>query len=265
LSNLSCTLSQLKSMYRTFSSQYNLLPNAGWIVKEEQVSPQEMVVLNQELKRPGSCLDLGCGAGRLFPVLTGLQQDLVGIDVCPEAVDLAQESLRRCSCSNLEPGSLLECFGSDDRQRIFIADFTDISTFPAIISGRKFDNALCMRGAYDGILSEPDQIAFANVCRSMLKTGGRLFLSSLGLPFPVEALPDGWETFELFDRKNNFQENGLGLIMDSGSSVGKVPQYYSSREEVTTIFQKAGFQIEEVYRYDMLPQLIGEESIYVFS
>ncbi len=148
-------------------------------------------------------LDLGCGGGLLSEALAKVGADVVGIDLAPDLIKVAK--LHR-----LESGVQVEYRGQSAESLATEAPGT-------------FDAITCM----EMLEHVPDPAAILQACATLLKPGGRLFLSTLnrtpaafalaivGAEYIARLLPKGTHQYRDFIKPSELarwlREAGLEL------------------------------------------------------
>ncbi|HEX5756103.1 MAG TPA: bifunctional 2-polyprenyl-6-hydroxyphenol methylase/3-demethylubiquinol 3-O-methyltransferase UbiG [Arenimonas sp.] len=163
--------------------------------------------------RGARVLDVGCGGGLLSEALAGEGADVVALDLAPELIEIAKlhllESARKVdyrlqsveSLADSEPGS--------------------------------FDAITCM----EMLEHVPDPLSVIRACASLLKPGGRLFLSTLnrtpaafalaivGAEYIAGLLPKGTHDYQSFIRPSELAAwlRAAGLQLDDVSGLAYDP------------------------------------------
>jgi SAM-dependent methyltransferase len=197
-------------------------------------------------------LEIGCGSGRVLVPLARAGFEVVGIDVSPHMLALAQAKL------DATPGAHARLIQADMRDfRLERADF-DL----AIVAVKSF--------AY---LTEPDDQLRALTCmRAHLRPGGLLAMDFLH-PLPdwiaakpgsmkddlLQRVPDRGFTLSRIEsvvstdlaRQVRVIRSAYEVIADSGSPVTKRfvewPYRWTHRFEAEHLLERAGFMVEAVY------------------
>ncbi|WP_249040851.1 bifunctional 2-polyprenyl-6-hydroxyphenol methylase/3-demethylubiquinol 3-O-methyltransferase UbiG [Marilutibacter maris] len=164
-------------------------------------------------------LDVGCGGGLLSEALAGEGAEVTAIDLAPELVKVAR--LHR-----LETGVSV-----DYRQQ-------SVEALAAEMPAR-FDVITCM----EMLEHVPDPAAIVNACATLLKPGGRLFLSTLnrtaaafalaivGAEYVARVLPKGTHQYRDFIKPSELAAwlRAAGLQLEDVSGLAYEPWRNSAR------------------------------------
>lgn len=143
--------------------------------------------------RGAAVLDVGCGAGLLSEALAGGGADVVGLDLAPELIEIARLHLLETQAA--QP-SLRVVYRLQSAEALAAAQ-------PA-----SFDAITCM----EMLEHVPDPASVVHACATLLKPGGRLFVSTLnrtpaafalaivGAEYVAGLLPKGTHSYAQFIR-----------------------------------------------------------------
>jgi 2-polyprenyl-6-hydroxyphenyl methylase/3-demethylubiquinone-9 3-methyltransferase len=143
--------------------------------------------------RGAAVLDVGCGAGLLSEALAGEGAEVVALDLAPELIDIAKLHL-------LETQATRPMLRVDYRLQ-------SVESLATELPG-KFDAITCM----EMLEHVPDPASVVHACASLLKPGGRLFVSTLnrtpaafalaivGAEYISGLLPKGTHSYAQFIR-----------------------------------------------------------------
>ena len=195
-------------------SKFGALANRWWDTEGPQralheLNPARLGYVRDRLPLRGArVLDVGCGAGILSEALAREGADVVALDLAPELIDIAQLHL-------LESGLKI-----DYRLQSVEALAEEV---PAT-----FDAITCM----EMLEHVPDPASVLRACASMLKPGGKLFMSTLnrtplafavaivGAEYVAGLLPKGTHDYQSFIKPSELsawlREAGLQLEDVSG-------------------------------------------------
>jgi 2-polyprenyl-6-hydroxyphenyl methylase/3-demethylubiquinone-9 3-methyltransferase len=195
-------------------SKFGALANRWWDTEGPQralheLNPARLGYVRDRLPLRGACvLDVGCGAGILSEALAREGAEVVALDLAPELIDIAQLHL-------LESGLKI-----DYRLQSVEALAEEV---PAT-----FDAITCM----EMLEHVPDPASVLRACASMLKPGGKLFMSTLnrtplafavaivGAEYVAGLLPKGTHDYQSFIKPSELsawlREAGLQLEDVSG-------------------------------------------------
>jgi 2-polyprenyl-6-hydroxyphenyl methylase / 3-demethylubiquinone-9 3-methyltransferase len=150
-------------------------------------------VRDRSALRGAKVLDVGCGAGLLSEALAGEGADVTALDLAPELIEIAKLHLLETQVSR--PGLRVD----------YRLQSTE-SIAAELPSG--FDVITCM----EMLEHVPDPAAVVRACASLLKPGGRLFVSTLnrtpaafalaivGAEYIAGLLPKGTHSYAQFIR-----------------------------------------------------------------
>jgi 2-polyprenyl-6-hydroxyphenyl methylase/3-demethylubiquinone-9 3-methyltransferase len=195
-------------------SKFGALANRWWDTEGPQralheLNPARLGYVRDRLPLRGArVLDVGCGAGILSEALAREGADVVALDLAPELIDIAQLHL-------LESGLKI-----DYRLQSVEALAEEV---PAT-----FDAITCM----EMLEHVPDPASVLRACASLLKPGGKLFVSTLnrtpvafavaivGAEYVAGLLPKGTHDYQSFIKPSELsawlREAGLQLDDVSG-------------------------------------------------
>ena len=143
--------------------------------------------------RGAAVLDVGCGAGLLSEALAGEGAEVVALDLAPELIEIAKLHL-------LESQATRPSLRVDYRLQ-------SVESLAAEMPAR-FDAITCM----EMLEHVPDPASVVSACASLLKPGGRLFVSTLnrtpaafalaivGAEYIAGLLPKGTHSYAQFIR-----------------------------------------------------------------
>jgi 2-polyprenyl-6-hydroxyphenyl methylase / 3-demethylubiquinone-9 3-methyltransferase len=165
-----------------------------------ELNPERLAfIAERQALRGARMADIGCGGGILSEALRRAGADVLGLDLAPEALDVARLHALEAGldidyrCQSVE--SLAE-------------------TMPA-----QFDAISCM----EMLEHVPDPQAVLRACMTLLKPGGRLFLSTLnrtpkafllgivGAEYVLGLLPRGTHRYERFLKPSELRRALLDL------------------------------------------------------
>lgn len=203
-----------RRLYRNFghyvAQKEELLTRTGLAVMNG-VRGLEKYFFDKYLIAPGRTLDLGCGAGRLFPYLKSRAQVIHGVDQCFSLIRLAR------------------------RQNNALVFQTSLDHLPPQVVRGQYDNLLCVGNVLGGIFTEAEQNAFVAALSGLSRPGMRFFIDVF-FPPPAHLFE---ERFHLFGAGNTTLRRGSGgVLMLCGEQIA---QYYPSGFEIEYIARKAGF------------------------
>ncbi|MEO7478411.1 MAG: bifunctional 2-polyprenyl-6-hydroxyphenol methylase/3-demethylubiquinol 3-O-methyltransferase UbiG [Lysobacteraceae bacterium] len=176
--------------------------------------------------RGASVLDVGCGAGLLSEVLAGEGAAVTALDLAPELIEIAKLHL-------LETQVMQPALRVDYRLQSVEALAVEPPSQPSPANGgsrpaMQFDAITCM----EMLEHVPDPSSIVRSCASLLKPGGRLFVSTLnrtpaafalaivGAEYVARLLPKGTHSYAQFIRPSELalwlREAGLQLEDVSG-------------------------------------------------
>lgn len=84
-------------MYRDFARLYEKLQDIDYVKFADYIEE----IFKREKTAPSLVLDLACGTGRLTEILANRGYDMIGIDISPEMLSIAQEKAREKELSIL--------------------------------------------------------------------------------------------------------------------------------------------------------------------
>ena len=143
--------------------------------------------------RGAAVLDVGCGAGLLSEALAGEGADVVALDLAPELIEIAK----------------LHLLESQAQRPMLRVDYRlqSVESIATQFAGT-FDAITCM----EMLEHVPDPASVVRACASLLKPGGRLFVSTLnrtpaafalaivGAEYIAGLLPKGTHSYAQFIR-----------------------------------------------------------------
>ncbi len=174
------------------------------------LNPARLGYIAQRTTLPGaSVLDVGCGAGLLSEALAGEGARVIALDLAPELIKVAK--LHR-----LESGVSVDY------------RLQSVETLAAEMPGQ-FDAVTCM----EMLEHVPDPAAIIAACATLLKPGGRLFVSTLnrtpaafalaivGAEYIARVLPKGTHQYRDFIKPSELGAwlRSAGLRLDDVSGL----------------------------------------------
>ncbi|BCM90103.1 dTDP-3-amino-3,4,6-trideoxy-alpha-D-glucopyranose [Abditibacteriota bacterium] len=206
------------------------------------------------------CLDCACGTGNLSFELAKSKLEVVGVDIAPKMIEVAQHKVE-----NSELASHL---------RFYEADLTDFDL------GEKFDCATCLYDSLNYILDpEKLKMAFANIARHV-EVGG-VFVFDMNTPYALTQ--DLFTQASRDPRKRlhyNWQANydprtritSVEMEFSRQVSTGVTEQFHEvhrerayGANEVRALLETSGWEVERLYdAYTMnLPHAQSERWFWV--
>lgn len=174
--------------------------------------------------RGAQVLDVGCGAGLLSEALAGEGADVIALDLAPELIEVAK----------------LHLLESQARRPEFRVDYRlqSVESIAAELPAT-FDAIACM----EMLEHVPDPASVVQACASLLKPGGRLFVSTLnrtpaafalaivGAEYIAGLLPKGTHSYAQFIRPSELGAwlRTAGLQLEDISGL----QYYPLARRAT--------------------------------
>jgi len=227
----------IKSFFRNFSKKFlgkNFWKNYFKVydVLNESYSYQTLlkkVVQEAQLDADQQVLDAGCGTGNLIPLLQKNRIEYIGIDIIPEALEIAQKKI------------------FSENIKIEFGDISKKSKFQS----NTFDRIISINVFY--ILSDKGRESALKEFHRILKPGGKLIIATLKKGFDPKKIYI--ETLRIGRKKLGLLKSlikAFGLILPTikmlfynqiiNNKQKKGAYKYFSREEIKDLLSKNGFK-----------------------
>lgn len=154
---------------------------------------EELKLLEQTVKPDFSVLDVGCGAGRIIPIIAPKVRTYLGIDIDPNLLKVAREASTQYPNSRVKYGRAEHLLLEEERFDL------------ALCLWNTLGNIDCPRKALQGI-SKVSNKALVTVVRKGNLEARRRFYEVLGMPYQIEP---GEVFVSSFGKSKAFSEQDL--------------------------------------------------------